>query len=130
MDHSAIQPFSVLYCMIRPFASNTALFDEKNRPSLPNVFARYLRLKGNVALTGTLRAALVPYDAASPEFEEAVELLDQYAGTYPTKGALRVKAYPFPVLFFSWLGRSGGGRGLRVEGERANENVRHALSAG
>ncbi|CAN0304217.1 unnamed protein product [Ascophyllum nodosum] len=46
-------------------------------------------LKGNVALTGTLRAALVPYDAASPEFEEAVELLDQYAGTYPTKGALR-----------------------------------------
>lgn len=49
-------------------------------------------------MTGTLRAALVPYDADSPKFDEAVSLLDEYAGTYPTRGGLRVSRFEMSSL--------------------------------
>lgn len=48
------------------------------------------RLKATSAMTGTIRAARVPYDDDTDEYDEAVALLDQHAGCYPTKAELRV----------------------------------------
>ena len=48
-------------------------------------------------MTGTLRAALVPYEQGNPSYSAAVDLLDEYAESYPTEGSLEA--------------RVGGGRG-------------------
>lgn len=51
-------------------------------------------------MAGTLRAALVPYEEGDSDYEEAIELLDTYAGAYPTKGKLKVRVciiLPLPV---------------------------------
>ena len=42
-------------------------------------------------MTGTLRAARVPYDEDDPQYEEAVDTLNEYARSYPVSGELRVR---------------------------------------
>lgn len=42
-------------------------------------------------MNGTLRATRVPYDEDDPQYEEAVDTLNEYAGSYPVSGELRVR---------------------------------------
>lgn len=50
------------------------------------------RLKAKSPMTGTLRAARVPYSSDSAEYDEAMDALDEHAGCYPIRGELRVRA--------------------------------------
>lgn len=54
-------------------------------------------LKANMAMTGTLQVARVPYDEDDPMYTESVNALDAYAGTYATKGTLKVSSGRVPL---------------------------------
>lgn len=48
------------------------------------------RLKATASVSGTLRVGRVPYDKDHAKYDEAVDLFDQYSGSYPIKGSLSV----------------------------------------
>lgn len=71
-------------------------------------FFKSRRLKAQSPMTGTLRAALVPYGEDDALFADSVGILDEYSGSYPTEGSLqaswgRVKMYSiFLVAVVVW----------------------------
>lgn len=62
-------------------------------------------------MTGTLGATRVPYSSDSDEYDEAVDKLDEHAGSYPIRGELRVRECMLcmihhgrcVVVFFLWV---------------------------
>lgn len=48
------------------------------------------RLKATLPMSGTLRVTRVPYEETHSQYDDAVSLLDQYSGSYPTKAKLVV----------------------------------------
>lgn len=70
------------------------------------------RLKATATMSGTLRVARVPYDKDHAKYDEAVDLLDQYSGSYPIKGSLSVSA-----------GKRKGGRIVRCVGGADDGNT-------
>ncbi|CAM9212408.1 unnamed protein product, partial [Ectocarpus sp. 12 AP-2014] len=46
-------------------------------------------LKATLPMSGTLRVTRVPYEETHSQYDDAVSLLDQYSGSYPTKAKLR-----------------------------------------
>ncbi|CAM9529528.1 unnamed protein product, partial [Ectocarpus fasciculatus] len=45
-------------------------------------------LKATLPMSGTLRVTRVPYEETHSQYDDAVSLLDQYSGSYPTKAKL------------------------------------------
>lgn len=41
-------------------------------------------------MSGTLRATRVPYGEDDPKYEESLVTLDEYAGSYPVSGKVKV----------------------------------------
>ncbi|CAM9159945.1 unnamed protein product [Ectocarpus fasciculatus] len=45
-------------------------------------------LKATLPMSGTLRVTRIPYEETHSQYDDAVSLLDQYSGSYPTKARL------------------------------------------
>eukprot|EP00903_Cladosiphon_okamuranus_P008293 g7980.t1 len=56
---------------------------------VPATSTRPSSLNAKSPMTGTLRAARVPYSSDSYEYDEAAKRLDEHAGSYPIRGELR-----------------------------------------